>query len=63
MQGVDWCQLKDDSFANLICKELKVLLKTQTKRVHKAVLTKQRSEALKPMILPQASKIQPDKIK
>ena len=34
---------------------------TQTQRVHKAVLTKQRSEALKPMILPQASKIKLNK--
>ena len=32
-------------------------------RVHKAVLTKQRSKALKPRFLPQASKIEPVKIK
>ena len=37
--------------------------KTQTLCVHKAVLTKQRSEALNPMYLPQASKIEPVKIK
>ena len=40
-----------------------MLPKTQTSRVHKAVLTKQRSEALKPRFLPQASKIEPVKTK
>ncbi len=61
---VGWCPLKFDSFANPIRtgKELKVLPKIQTWCVHKAMLTEQRSGALNPMFLPQASKILSDKI-
>jgi hypothetical protein len=39
-----------------------MLPKTQTLCVHKAVLTKQRSEASKPMFSPHASKIEPVQI-